>query len=257
MGCWYGTCGVTNTPIHDGENAKLVFLRAKKLITGSGSCYANDSYEPISFAVTGKYEGYGSIELDDNDALNYLVYNMVCYQLGDQVAQNGNIQDLQSLIESVCVGDVDGISFMLVHSSVWTDLVEKAGSYVPSYNFVQKNGDMSYHELMVHGYETYITPCPVAAKFDMYMPQTNVHTYFSNSVASSIMYSIETKDDFHTDMVKHAAVDLCVFDNALTRCRMFWSPQSGAGSQNSDYELLKTIGKHVEQLEISYMHSIE
>lgn len=257
MGCWYGTCGVTNTPIHDGENAKLVFLRAKELVKGSGTCYADDAYAPISFAVSGNYDGYGSIELDNNDELNYLVYNMVRYQLREKVTENGNIQDLQSLIESVCVGDVENTSYMLVHSSVWDDLIKKAGAYVPSYNYVQKEANMSCRDLFVHGYKTYIAPCPVVAKFDMYMPQTNVHTYFSNSVASRLMHSIENKDDFATNLVENAAVDLCMFNKVLTRCRKFWSPQSGAGSQDSDYELLKVLGEHVERLDAQYQIDIE
>lgn len=258
MGCWNGTCGVTNTPIHDGEHAKLVLLHTKTFIKGSGACHTNEMYEPISFALSGIYDGYGSIELDDNDELNHLVYEMVCQRLGNIVTANNNIQDAQSLIESVCVGHVENVSFMLVHSNVWDSLTVKAGSYVPSYIYIQKNeSSMSYRELLVDGYNTYIEPCPTAAKFDLYMPQTNVHTYFSDNACSKLMCNVKDLSSYSSGLLENAAVDLCLFDNVLTRTRKFWSPQSGQGSQESDYELLKMLCDHVIRLEVKYQNDIE
>ena len=67
MGCWNGTCMISNLPILAGEETKLVFLfsphREKVTLTNaSGHYYATDFLKPAFFPITGKYNDYGVIE---------------------------------------------------------------------------------------------------------------------------------------------------------------------------------------------------
>jgi hypothetical protein len=65
MGCWNGTCGLTNLPIMAGE--PTVFHLVGVFGHGGGMNPAIDVYEnarafPISFAIVGEYNDYGGIE---------------------------------------------------------------------------------------------------------------------------------------------------------------------------------------------------
>ena len=67
MGCWNGTCMISNLPILSGDEIKLVFLhspygRIKGLNNLSGYVYSTDLLRPAYFPITGRYDDYGGIE---------------------------------------------------------------------------------------------------------------------------------------------------------------------------------------------------
>lgn len=94
MGCWNGTCFLSNLSIRHGDKIKLqllvprcygrlghsrdsVDLDAYKASDDprdiNGVTYINGAYAPLAPAITGEYNDYGSIEnVEDNDALKFL-----------------------------------------------------------------------------------------------------------------------------------------------------------------------------------------
>ena len=65
MGCWNGTCMISNLPIISGEKIKLVILKPhldKEEITSSGYCYATGLMSPTFLPIEGEYDDYGTIE---------------------------------------------------------------------------------------------------------------------------------------------------------------------------------------------------
>lgn len=65
MGCWNGTCGVSQLPITGGTKVKAFLLLQSKYtkeVKGSGSCYSSEYFRPWFFPVTAEYNDYGSIE---------------------------------------------------------------------------------------------------------------------------------------------------------------------------------------------------
>ena len=70
MGCWYGTCGVTQLAIHAGDPV-VVFLLAKAYDdkwAQNGHCYSTDYWSPFSLHIRGTYNDYGSLEgVDETD----------------------------------------------------------------------------------------------------------------------------------------------------------------------------------------------
>ena len=66
MGCWNGTCMISNLPILCGEKVKLVFLHTgygSGKVTGQSSyVYSDDILKPAFMAIEGEYDDYGSID---------------------------------------------------------------------------------------------------------------------------------------------------------------------------------------------------
>lgn len=65
MGCWNGTCAISNLPIIAGEKIKMLFLDAPygfKELNKSAYCYPNGIFHVGAFPIDGEYDDYGSIE---------------------------------------------------------------------------------------------------------------------------------------------------------------------------------------------------
>ncbi len=65
MGCWNGTCALSNLSIHAGEKAYLILLVRTSNETrhmGGGFCYTRLDYSPIFVPLLGEYDDYGAIE---------------------------------------------------------------------------------------------------------------------------------------------------------------------------------------------------
>lgn len=65
MGCWNGTCGISQLPIRCGDKVKTFLMLQSEYATqigGAGVCYSTAHFRPWFFAVDAEYNDYGSIE---------------------------------------------------------------------------------------------------------------------------------------------------------------------------------------------------
>lgn len=63
MGCWNGTCGLSDIAITDGTKVKFAFIMNKpNMPEASGFCYGSSYADLISFVMEGNYNDYGSVE---------------------------------------------------------------------------------------------------------------------------------------------------------------------------------------------------
>jgi len=71
MGCWNGTCMISNLPIISGERIKVIMLRPsynmKHIEQGSSYVYNSDILTPSFLQISGEYNDYGMIENIDED----------------------------------------------------------------------------------------------------------------------------------------------------------------------------------------------
>ena len=73
MGCWNGTCGVTQLAIHAGDPV-VGFILAKSYDNKwaqNGHCYSTDYWSPFSLHIEGTYNDYGSMENVDETNWNF------------------------------------------------------------------------------------------------------------------------------------------------------------------------------------------
>jgi len=68
MGCWNGTCAISNLPIKHGDKIKVVVIQNNQNPGhASGFCYETGMAKPVSFIFEGEYNDYGMIEnIQDN-----------------------------------------------------------------------------------------------------------------------------------------------------------------------------------------------
>ena len=85
MGCWHGTCGISQMSIVSSETVKVVIIQNQyQPGTASGFCYSNGHAMLSSFILEGTYNDYGSVNnLKDNLALKlFEKYFKECFENG-------------------------------------------------------------------------------------------------------------------------------------------------------------------------------
>lgn len=121
MGCWNGTCFLSNMSILHGDPIRLQLILSStigksedsfdpKTFTEeddpreiNGICNVNDIYSPWGFAISGKYSDYGSIEeIEDNTASRILKLMLKDYVKRGKILMK---QDVDKWLNKKCRGE--------------------------------------------------------------------------------------------------------------------------------------------------------
>jgi len=110
MGCWNGTCMITNLPILEGEKVKLLFLHKpyKDEENKSSYCYSNGIYHVGGLPIEAEYNDYGGVEEIVKDANYYLLEKY--FQKYKKIKVDGKIVDevdLEGIIEAIERGGLE------------------------------------------------------------------------------------------------------------------------------------------------------
>ena len=92
MGCWNGTCGVSNLPIHHGDKVMALIIKVplpKKIDNQSGACYANEFAAPVTLAFEGVYNDYGMVEKIKTNLIT------------DSIIKDFGVTDLYKLLKNI------------------------------------------------------------------------------------------------------------------------------------------------------------
>lgn len=247
MGSWNGTCGISKMPIQYGDRVKLVLLKPtnhyRSVSTGSGFCDASDMYTPICLPITGEYNDYGCIEnIDEQPELFDLIIKAL------RIPDRNNIEDI---IAGISNNELENISYMLIHESVYNIMLditkETPHRYDNNYTTEMHRNDsvdvlikyMSERNKILNDMDNGIYK-PLEFDKDYY---NNEHYY---RILPDVIRTLNDSDVLKT--IKKDIVEFMIFIEAISDARMFWSPQSGGGSQDLTYEYQIEIGKLAEQL---------
>lgn len=247
MGSWNGTCGISKMPIQYGDRVKLVLLKPtnhyRSVSTGSGFCDASDMYTPICLPITGEYNDYGCIEnIDEQPELFDLIIKAL------RIPDRNNIEDI---IAGISNNELENISYMLIHESVYNIMIditkETPHRYDDNYTTEMHRNDsvdilINYkigHNKILNDMDNGIYK-PLEFDKDYY---NNDHYY---RILPDVIRTLNDSDVLKT--IKKDIVEFMIFIEAISDARMFWSPQSGGGSQDLTYEYQIEIGKLAEQL---------
>lgn len=77
MGCWNGTCGISQLPILSGDRVfgLLIAVPHKPIECPSGSCYETEFGFPISLPFRGNYNDYGGMENIEENKNTKAIFN--------------------------------------------------------------------------------------------------------------------------------------------------------------------------------------
>lgn len=85
MGCFNGTCSLSNLPIFAGEKVVLIPLIKTINKTSFHCCNATDNFTPFGFPIIAEYNDYGGIEnaVTDKNNENFLYNHFYFYETND------------------------------------------------------------------------------------------------------------------------------------------------------------------------------
>ena len=151
MGCWNGTCNISNMPIFVGDKVVLIPLMRVHNSVVFNACYPTDNFIPIGFPIVGRYNDYGGLEdieiSDVNrgyfDTLNFyfagreeeekyrkvkkydnfedFVNNVLCCVEGCYV----DVSNMDELLkESMIKDNMAEVNYMMVHYDLYQSLMD-------------------------------------------------------------------------------------------------------------------------------------
>lgn len=270
MGCWNGTCMISNLPILSGEKVKLVFLHRPykdESIYKSAYCYPNGIFHPGAFALDGEYNDYGSVENIIED-LNFTLINKYFkdkYKKIKVEKEELSKFDLYNIIEGIERGSLElfdkewlnkksHYNFVMIREDIWNNICKEHKT-----EFWKEKEDQI-------GKDDYYQTAQewVNKKFQKYKKyKENIFTRnsellsFSNPLdmggyaggTNMFMQSLYfSKLDDSLDYFQKLFTESVIIDSFLGATRKGWMIVSGAGSQSSEWESYKLLNKIVENI---------
>lgn len=172
MGCWNGTCAISQLPILSGDKVKLIILRTKENLVGNlaggGMCYSSGVTVPMSLPMEVTYNDYGSGEkvienYNTKHLLNYFKEELkdgkIFYKVGkhDKVKPLSSVENLLYNIERGYVftnGILQSseryylpecpISFVMILNSVWDSMINAVVSLSSNFFSFEREDDPFY-----------------------------------------------------------------------------------------------------------------
>lgn len=279
MGCWNGTCMISNLPILNREEVKLVFLSSYedsiKLANSSGYCYTTDLLSPVFFPITGRYNDYGTIESIQKDWVYELTTSILkktyeAIEVEKKEIIDFTLEDIIKGIErgSLKVSEKNDIfipskfSFVMIRKDIWDGIIKNTKHSLNYWNLDMKGEDDFYIDGITF----------IDRKFKSLTANINRlkemfgDDYRSGFIGFDSLFSFEERYfnkamhlDFIKDnmeLVKSDYVELTLIKTFLENTRKGWMVQAGKGSQNDDirpYLLLSDLVKEVSvKFEVDY-----
>ena len=135
MGCWNGTCNISNMPIFAGD--KVVFIPLMRIHDSVvfNACYPTDNFIPLGFPIVGEYNDYGGLEdIEISDVNRDYFYTLNFYFAGRdeeekyrKVKKYDNFEDFVNNVlccAEGCYVDVSNMDDLLKEKMVKDNMAE-------------------------------------------------------------------------------------------------------------------------------------
>lgn len=271
MGCWNGTCMISNLPILSGEEVKLVILTSHKdtvkITNTTGYYYSTDLLTPAFFPITGIYNDYGMIEDIQKDWAYDLTLSILkkTYEVIEVEKKEIVDFDLEHILEGIERGTLkvcekndtfkpSPFSFVMIRKDIWDGIVQNTKHNLSYWNDKRKDNDDYYIDSV-----TYITR--KLEKLNEYIERYKIlfgNDFNKDLIDSSLFFSYEERffnKPMHLnyimdnmDVVKNDIIEFTLIKTFLEYTRKGWMIHPGLGSQSSDinpYLLLCDLVKEV------------
>lgn len=282
MGCWNGTCALSQLPIKHGEKAVLFILveTKSKLSRGENFCYVNDLYTPAMIPLFGEYNDYGSlenIETENADVVFNCFLNEItkgsCIVKEERIKSDkwvpDNIEELLNVIQKGRVftktnrlsrDEESVVSYLLMHRDIYDAVLFDIGNRKPY------NAAYTFREYWENQF------AKLAEKLDE-LKDKQEETKFSFALSLEELPLLgECKhfglrynyfmnlfcDNFNNSnpVFQNGVIDLIITHTALDLSRKMWMPQCGEGSQSEERKIHELIAKCVFKKVEEYKNGI-
>lgn len=106
MGCWNGTCAISNLPIKANTPVKLIFLKGEYNYSGISAFYEPTTFmSPVFYPIDAIYDNYGSVEnIVENwntDIINNYLFNRFGAEIPHHLNSENDITTVKTHIETI------------------------------------------------------------------------------------------------------------------------------------------------------------
>lgn len=286
MGCWNGTCMISNLPIISGEKIKLVILKphlGKKEITSSGFCYSTGLMSPAFLPIEGEYDDYGTIEdIVEDWNTEFVLKNFTsvydALEVDKEVVNEYTLYDICRGIER---GSLKGkkknseefidinLAFVMIRKDIWDALcinhkgqfwndrkeeTDKCEYYISARESCDRQYQKSVDALAeldeLRKSDTEDVELKLLRRSLILM---NKNIFYDNRILKTINYDHSYLVLFERELDLREAInslytELVIINSFLESTRKSWMIQQGAGSQDADWEEYKMFNQIVNEI---------
>jgi hypothetical protein len=240
MGCWNGTCLVSNLPIYSGDEVVFFVLKQKRpgvKLDGleGGHFYSDDLYEPLLYPIVGEYDDYGCIEnVKEDFSLIEKYFEKV--ELTKDRWDGGN-----DIFRNIGRGNYKGYTFALIHKDIYDSLIAHLYDRKEWWSKGKGIKDFVVEETKEKAQKYYHDKArwEKVDGGDALMSLFSVEHFVCGRDSNDFFIAkyLETQDE----VLFSKLIETHLIHHVLTLCRKFWFPQVGAGSQSSEVDLYETL----------------
>lgn len=236
MGCWNETCGLTQTPIRYGDDVAVYILIPRNNTRGA-TCHTDDFYNPFVLPIYGKYNDYGSIEnIEDRpeyEAFYKLIHHYYhekgLFECSKEDQSFSNIEEFIHLVERKyirCKHNDLHVHLVMFHKHMHDHMI----------SFIQDRK----HDFLPKTYSDILSSELDQLVFSRYgvLPPSLLAS--STFTPFDLSY-LEKFQNINKDSLFFKAK---MFDQAMSCLRKTWFPNTGSGSQQSDYEISRILAEY-------------
>lgn len=285
MGCWNGTCGISQLPIRAGAKVKTFLMLQSEFsnsICGSGVCYTTAYFRPWFLPVIAEYNDYGSIEniqVDWNSTYmletfrNWLKEGKVKL-LGDEAEINDpgidNFETLENVFDCVERGALVykhgketflKIGMFMVLENIYDALSQESARFtgLPENKYYAERYDEDFQKALTTINKFRSTEAKT--DLDEMIGSIYVDRFLGDLIEESCAFKHYKSLLFHPTKVTVEEFFAKINDarnigTAMSYLRKLWIPQTGQGSQSEELSFNTTLSeatlKHVKDREIEY-----
>lgn len=266
MGCWNATCGVSHLPIEYGDKiatTALIIEPIKQDYLGGGFSYPFEMANPMSIFFFGKYNDYGGVELDLS-AVDQQLYSDLVRAIEEDGGLANSLPDdnpdmfFNELVER-SETSYDGSPVCIYH--IRYDIFRRLVDYTKALPYNSYRGDDTTEDVFrkeLRGiFNKDSNSFGMQGAINYQMGYFKVHGVFLRLITNVR----QRNNPVYTEYAIDRLIELFVFNTALSNLRMHWSPQSGAGSQDSDVdihaELIDVMADEIDRIKSKYAEDEE
>lgn len=284
MGCWNGTCMLTHLPIMGGDPVVAFLIEVSSAAASGGApCYSTDRGAPLTLAIKGVYDDYGSIEkiepesealamsflnldklsaanADEKDAWDRVDFESL-QSICSQGAERGNLRVACSYQEKA-----NEAGLALMHRGAFEAAVEAAGKLKDWHSVSARE---RVEKVLQEGLAKWRSREAKRAKIEsestgeeretrldalqfeeMLSSMNERGSLFSSSPSGGHVSSASRLGQEKAvlsaamdEAAREALIETRLFCEALSRARMDWQVSPGAGSQDGSMEVQLAVAK--------------
>lgn len=276
MGCWNGTCMISNLPIISGEKIKLVILSSVGSdiddFIGAGYCEATGLMAPTYLPIEGEYNDYGMIE-EIVDDWNVKFINESLKKAWDEIEVEGEKLtefSLENILEGIERGSLklkknggltkSNLSFVMIRKDIWDGICKE---YIGAFRNTDQK-EIAKGKYRISGKEY----CKRKGEANLaHIAKLNEFKASGDDIQALRYSMLEMRDAciFREDRILrghtheyantieaegadasaiiNAWTELVLVHSFLDGVRKSWMIQQGAGNQSAEWELYKMLNK--------------